>query len=167
MPPDQVTCLPGATSIFRYGLSCMVCGKKGVNDLLNRTLLWIGTSGSTTQVREVTGPRLDLRSTREVYIIPSKISITKLFHNPRRNHHLSYPHRASVTILVQRDVSPKVVSFRDTNSSRIPSGRQMWHKEVTTVTCISVCNRNNFSQCTHMYACNITYFNITVMFPYS
>ena len=65
MPPDQVACLPDASGIFHHGLSVR-CVLGGVDNLLNRTLPAAGTSGSTKQVWEVTGTRLDLRPTQEV-----------------------------------------------------------------------------------------------------
>ena len=50
MPPDQVACLPATTGIFHHGLSVRCVCWKEVDNLLNRTLLAVETSGSTKQV---------------------------------------------------------------------------------------------------------------------
>ena len=50
MPPDQVACLPEASGIFHHGLSVRCVLWKGGDNLLNRTLLAVETSGSTKQV---------------------------------------------------------------------------------------------------------------------
>ena len=51
---------------------CTVCAKKGVDNLLNRTLPAAGTSGSTKTSMGVAGTRLDLGSTQEVYKFPAR-----------------------------------------------------------------------------------------------
>ena len=100
---------------------CTVCAKKGVDNLLNRTLPAAGTSGSTKTSMGVTGTRLDLWSTQEAYVFPAWLVQQILFTVFLTGSPLIMPHHASRHILATTRCPSRGCVHRNTILLRTPS----------------------------------------------
>jgi hypothetical protein len=90
MPPDQVTCLPGATGIFHYGLSVRCVPRKGL------TIYWTAPclrQGPVVVRNKYGGYWNKTRSMVDSggLRVPCMVSITIIFQTNRQQHHSSCP----------------------------------------------------------------------------
>ena len=106
----------GCSRYLRPWPLCTVCAKKGVDNLLNRTLPEAGTSGSTKQVWGLLAQDSIYGRLRRLCILCMVIS-TIIFHTSDTNHHSSYPFMPHWPFSLQRDVSTKLVSPWDRSFS--------------------------------------------------